>query len=98
MMIPNCNNCNDCNNCHNWNIGRLVHQKTPFKWIGAYRIQLKKGGTGKTVPAIDVYGKWKSKITKLSRRSCKCASLLPDLSFFVIAYSSHRLIANSHFR
>ena len=44
-------------NCHNWNVGRLVHQKTPFKWIGAYHIQLKKGGTGKTVPAIDVYGK-----------------------------------------
>lgn len=54
MMIPNCNNCNncnDCNNCHNWNIGRLVHQKTPFKWIGTYCIQLKKEGTGKTVPA-----------------------------------------------
>lgn len=57
MMIPNCNNCNNCNNCHNWNIGRLVHQETPFKWIGTYHIQLKKEGTGKTVPAIDVYGK-----------------------------------------
>ena len=54
MMNPNCQN---CQNCQNWNIGRLVHQKTPFKWIGAYRIQLKKGGTGKTVPAIDVYSK-----------------------------------------
>ena len=54
MMNPNCQN---CQNCQNWNVGRLVHQKTPFKWIGAYRIQLKKGGTGKTVPAIDVYGK-----------------------------------------
>ena len=57
MMIPNCNNCNNCNNCRNRNIGRLVHQETPFKWIDAYHIQLKKEGTGKTVPAIDVYGK-----------------------------------------
>ena len=57
MMNTNCNNCNNCHNCHNWNIGRMVHQKTPFKWIGTYCIQLKKEGTGKTVPAIDVYGK-----------------------------------------
>ena len=71
MMNPNCQNCQNCQNCHNWNVGRLVHQKTPFKWIDAYRIQLKKGGTGKTVPAIDVYGKWKNKITKLSRRNSK---------------------------
>lgn len=54
MMNPNCQN---CQNCQNWNVGRLAHQKTPFKWIGTYRIQLKKEGTGKTVPAIDVYGK-----------------------------------------
>ena len=38
------------------------------------------------------------KKTKSSRRNCKCASLLPDLLIFVIAYSSHRLTANLHFR
>ena len=93
-------------NCHTVTIVTLSQlecrkigssEKT-FKWIGAYRRQLKKGGTGKTVPAIDVYGKYKNKITKSSRMNSKCASLLPDLLFFVIAYSSHRLIANLHFR
>lgn len=78
MINPNCQN---CQNCQNWNIGRLVHQKTPFKWIGAYRIQLKKDGTEKTEPAIDVYGKWKNKIMKSNRRNSKCASLLLDFLF-----------------
>lgn len=34
--------------------------------------------------------KLKEKKTKSSRRSSKCASLLLDILFFVIAYSSHR--------
>ena len=42
--------------------------------------------------------KLKEKKTKSSRRSSKCASLLLDFLFFVIAYSSHRLTANLHFR
>ena len=49
--------------------------------------------------------KWRVKIcrnlkkkTKSSRRNSKCASLLLDFLFFVIAYSSHRLTANLHFR
>ena len=52
---------------------------------------------------IDI--KWRVKncrnlkeITKSSRRNSKCASLLLDFLFFVIAYSSHRLTANLHFR
>ena len=51
------------------------------------------------------YIKWRvkncrniKKKTKSSRRSSKCASLLLDFLFFVIAYSSHRLTANLHFR
>ena len=51
------------------------------------------------------YIKWRvkncrniKKKTKSSRRSSKCASLLLDFLFFVIAYSSHRLTANFHFR
>lgn len=85
MAYPNWNNWNNWN----WNAGRMVHQKIPqgkyFKWIGAYRIQLKKDGMEKAVPAIDVYGKWKNKITKSSRRNSKCASLLLDFLFFAIA-------------
>ena len=42
--------------------------------------------------------KLKEKKTKSSRRSSKCASLLLDILFFVITYSSHRLTANLHFR
>ncbi len=38
------------------------------------------------------------KKTKSSRRNSKCASLMLDFLFFVIAYSSHRLTANLHFR
>ena len=36
------------------------------------------------------------KKTKSSRKSSKCASFLLDFLFFVIAYSSRRLIANLH--
>lgn len=38
------------------------------------------------------------KKTKSSRRNSKFASLLLDFLFFIIAYSSHRLTANLHFR
>ncbi len=84
MVYPNWNNWNNWN----WNAGTLeewfirkIPQGKYFKWIGAYRIQLKKDGTEKTEPAIDVYGKWKNKIMKSNRRNSKCASLLLDFLF-----------------